>query len=350
MQNFGGISRYFFELMNNANSVGYQYSLPLLFSSNEYLLESDKMVPKFKVPLSLHSELYRFTNQLNRSYSQFEMKLGKYDLLHPTFYEDYYIEKNIPYVITVYDLINEKFPQYFQGNQEFINRKKKLMENSTRIITISENTKKDIVEYFNINESKIDVTYLAESLSLITSSKVQNLPHRFILFIGKREGYKNFSTMYAAIKDLLLREPDLYLVCAGGGIFSEKEKMIFIQDKLDHKIKYVSFSRNNELKYLYENAICFVFPSLYEGFGIPVLESFAAGCVACVSRSSSLIEIGGRATLYFDPHSPSEIKNAIEKAMLLDKNNKYIEEGFQELKKYNWKKTTEQTFEVYKKC
>lgn len=352
MQNFGGISRYFFELMNHAEGVGYQYDLSLLASSNEYLSESSSVSSALTIPLGYYSKLYRFTNQLNRKYSQFQSSYSKYDILHPTFYEDYYIGKiQKPYVITVYDLINERLPQYFQGNQEFIDRKRRLMENASRVIAISENTKKDIVEYFNIDESKIDVTYLAESLSPITSQKMENLPARYILFIGKRGGYKNFENLYSAVKELLQKDSSgLVLLCAGGGNFSTAEKEKFVQDKVDKKIAYISFSKNEELKYLYENAVCFIFPSLYEGFGIPVLESFASGCVACISHSSSLKEIGGNAALYFDPDSPAEIKSTVEKALSLARANKYIDDGYLELKKYNWKKTSEQTLEVYNKC
>lgn len=351
MQNFGGISRYFFELINNSEKVGYQHDLSLMLTSNEYLLESKNVVSSVNIPIAQHSKLYRFTNQINKKYSQAKIKFGSYDVFHPTFYEDYFIGKiKRPYVITIYDLINERYPQYFQANDEFIARKKALMENASRVIAISENTKKDIIEYFNISESKIDVTYLAESLSPIQSSIVNNLPARYLLFIGKRGGYKNFDCMYKGVKDLLTKDNDLCLVCAGGGGFSAAELEQFRKDKVDHKIKYISFSKNEELKFLYENAVCFIFPSLYEGFGIPVLESFASGCVACISQSSSLKEIGGKAALYFDPNSSDDIKRVVEQTLSLSKGNKFVDEGLQELKKYNWKKTTEQTLDVYKKC
>jgi glycosyltransferase involved in cell wall biosynthesis len=351
MQTFGGISRYFFELINNAQNSGFQAELSLVSSSNEYLQESKNVKIPIHLPIQYHARFYRLTNKINRKYSQAKIKLGNFDILHPTFYEEYFIGKTKkPYVITVYDLINERYPQYFSNNQEFINRKKKLMENASRIIAISENTKKDIVEYFNIKESKIDVTYLAESLSIVTATKVENLPLKYLLFIGKRGGYKNFETMYQGIKEILAKYPELFLVCAGGGDFSTLENEQFVADKIGHKIKYISFSKNEELKYLYEKAVCFIFPSLYEGFGIPVLESFASGCLICTSFSSSLKEIGGDSVLYFDPHSPLEIEKAIEQALSLDKKNKFTDRGLIELQKYSWLKTTEQTFDVYKKC
>lgn len=351
MQNFGGISRYFFELMNNASSAGFEYDLSLLLSSNEYLFESTKISSAIKIPNKFAKNFYRLSNQLNLQYSQLQINYADYDILHPTFYEDYFVQKiKNPYVLTVHDLINEKFPQYFQNNNKLVKQKQNLIENASRIIAVSENTKKDIIEHFKINESKIDVIYLAESLSSIKSLKVEKLPPRYLLFIGKRGGYKNFENMYEGVKNLLKKESDLFLVCAGGGEFSLTEKGQFLRDELSHKINYFSFTKNEELKYLYENAVCFIFPSLYEGFGIPVLESFASGCVLCVSYSSSLKEIGGSAALYFDPNSPEEIKNAVEHALSLDKKNAYIEEGFQELKKYTWRKTTEHTFNTYKKC
>lgn len=350
MQNFGGISRYFFELMNNSNTVGFDYELSLLLSSNEYLFESARVSHALRLP-GFAKKLYRFNNLINMKYSQFKIDNNNYDLLHPTFYEDYFVG-NIkkPYVLTVHDLINEKLPQYFKSNARIIEQKKNLIKNATRIIAVSENTKKDIIEHFNISESKIDVTYLAESISSINSHRVDNLPLQYLLFIGKRGGYKNFENMYSAVKGFLVNDPELYLVCAGGNDFSPQEREQFQLDGVNKKIKHVSFSKNEELKYLYENAIAFIFPSLYEGFGIPVLESFASGCLLCVSHSSSLKEIGGKAALFFDPHSPDEIRNTIKKALSLDKKNKYTATGFQQLEYYNWEKTTKQTFNVYNKC
>jgi len=298
-----------------------------------------------------NGKYYRYTNQLNKYCSIIKSKFSDYSVFHPTFFEDYYIGKiKKPYVITVYDLTNERFPSYFVNNDAFINKRRLVMENASRIIAISENTKEDIIELYGIDDSKIDVTYLAESLSGIQSREIKMLPSRYLLFVGKREGYKNFYKFYKGIKSTLIDEQDLHLVCAGGGDFSTQEKSVFADDKVMHKIKYVPFRDNEELKFLYENAVAFIFPSLYEGFGIPVLESFASGCLTCLSNSSSLKEIAGKGALYFEPDSSEDIKVCIEKALSLDKVNEYTKEASQILKSFSWKETAKNTCDVYKKC
>jgi len=351
MQNYGGISRYFFELMNNAHDAGFEYNLSLCVSSNEYINQNSNISAAFYLPIKSNEKYYKYTNQVNKYYSIIKTRFSDYTVFHPTFFEDYYLRKiKKPYVITVYDLINERFPSYFVNNDVFINKKRLVMENASRIIAISENTKKDITELYDIDDSKIDVTYLAESLSDIRSRKIKMLPASYLLFVGKREGYKNFNRFYEAIKTTLFNEQDLYLVCAGGGDFSSQEYSMFVDDKIAHKIKHVVFRGNEELKFLYENATVFIFPSLYEGFGIPVLESFASGCLTCLSNTSSLQENGGKGALYFDPYSPDDIKNCVKYALSLDKISQYTKEGYKILKNYSWEKTAKNTYDVYRKC
>lgn len=349
MQNYGGISRYFFELMRHSKKNGYTYDLSLLTSSNECLSENNKGF--LLLSKGFNGNYYKFTNQINCQYSRIKIKFGKHDVFHPTYFSKYYdFNKAKPYVITVYDLIMEKFPQYFNCNSEFVSNKKSLIENADRVISISENTKRDILDHYNVSESKIEVTYLAESLSNLNSEKINYLPCRYILFVGNREGYKNFINLYKAIKELFKFEKEIFLVCAGGGAFTSEEKKMFSKDSIESKIKYVQFKNNRELKYLYENAALFVFPSFYEGFGIPILESFASGCLTCLSNSSSLKEVGGNAALFFDPSSYEDIKDTIIKALSLEENNKYIASAAKELAKYSWGDTTKNTFNVYKKC
>lgn len=352
MQNYGGISRYFAELIKSSQKLKlYSADLALLISSNDYLSEPSFTHNTFNLHHKFYKKAYRFSNIINKTHSRYVIRNKKYDILHPTFYETYFLPKlSKPFVVAVYDLINEMHPEYFQKNEEMIARKRTLMNSAQRVIAISEHTKQDIIKYYKIPESKIDVTYLAESLSSIECESVANLPERYILFVGNRGGYKNFKNFFAAIHPLLSKDKSLNVLCAGGGPFNSEELASFQSAGLINQVVYQSFKSNDELKYIYSQALCFVFPSLYEGFGIPLLESFSAQCVACVSYSSSLKEIGGEGALYFDPLSVDDMRACIQKAIELGKNNIYTERALVELKKFSWDNTCRETLKVYQKC
>lgn len=352
MQNYGGISRYFYELIKNSRSLSlYESELSTAITSNEYLTSDENKRGFISLPQKYYSKAYRFTNSINKNFSVFAIRSRNYDVLHPTFYETYFIDSiKRPFVITVYDLINELHPEYFKKNQDMIERRKILLHKAKRIIAISENTKNDIISFYKVPEKKIDVTYLGESLGSVSSRSVDGLPPEYILFVGNRSGYKNFDRFYEAIKPILQRNHELSLVCAGGGSFNSLEMDKIRSDKLGDRVIYVPFTSNEELKFIYQKAKCFVFPSLYEGFGIPVLEAFAAECTLCVSYSSSLKEIGGSAALYFDPLSVEDIKKTVEKALVLDKMNAYTRQGLLELQKFSWETTCRNTLNVYKEC
>ena len=350
MQNFGGISRYFFELMRNSKEAGFDADLSLLISSNEYL--QNNMSPKtgIKVPLALHKKAYRISHFLNRYYSQYRIKNGNYDVFHPTFYETYFLNSiKKPFVLTVYDMINERLPKYFGNNDSFIEAKMELVKRATKVIAISQATKLDLMELYGTPESKIEVTYLAESISDLDAEPILGLPKRYILFVGKREAYKNFQLTYSALKSLLKGDPDLFMICAGGGAFTHSEIEIFKSEQLSDKLRYIHFNNDAQLKFLYQQSSCFIFPSLYEGFGIPVLEAFASGCPLCVSRTSSLVEIGSDSAIFFDPNSPDEIASAVNEALSLGKTNPLIEKGRHEAKRYSWQTTAKETHSIYSK-
>ena len=351
MQNFGGISRYFYELLSESQRLNlYQAKLPRIISANEYLV-SDQAFNVHSFGKKFHQKAYRGINLVNKASSRMTFAFDNFDIFHPTFFETYFLgHTKKPFVITIYDLINEIYPQYFLNNSALLEKRKMLMQKAQRIIAISQNTKNDIMKFYDIPESKIDVTYLAESLSKVTSKKVDGLPSRYLLFVGNRGGYKNFENFYQAVVPLLKQNADLVVVCAGGNSFNTEEQQRMETDKLKMQFQYIAFKTNEDLKYLYEKALCFVFPSLYEGFGIPVLEAFAAGCLVCVSKNSSLKEIVGEAGLYFNPNSPEDIRASLSMALSLQKDNIYTKKAALELAKYSWEITCTETYKVYQKC
>jgi glycosyltransferase involved in cell wall biosynthesis len=168
------------------------------------------------------------------------------------------------------------------------------------------------------------------------------------LFVGNRGIYKNFTFFIKSISPLLFEEKDLYLVCAGGGDFSYDEIHLFDDLKIKGKVLHYPITHDSTLSQLYQKAALFAFPSLYEGFGIPVLEAFSCGCPVAVSNSSSLPEVGGEAVKYFDPNNLESIQKVVDEIV----HNNSLQDtlrsrGYQRLKLFSWEKTAQNTKKVY---
>jgi Glycosyltransferase len=287
--------------------------------------------------------------KINKSHCKKQIYQGKYDIFHPTYYDPYFLKylKTKPYVLTVYDMIHELFPDMFEGDPTAL-QKKKVIECATKIIAISDNTKSDIIRFYDINPKKIEVIPLASSLQISTPDCSLNLPQKYILFVGNRGVYKNFAFFINSISSLLYTEKDLYLVCAGGGAFSDAE-LCFLEDlKIKMKVLHRPIINDCTLSQLYRNAILFAFPSLYEGFGIPVLEAFSCGCPVAASNCSSLPEVGGEAVKYFDPKNSDSIQQVVEEIVHNDSLQDSLRlRGYERLKLFSWEKTALNTKKVY---
>ena len=344
-QKYGGISRYFVELVKKYDSLNQKYSLPIHYSNNVYLED----IKKIKV-----FQENKFSNKLfyyiNRLIMNKYIKKDNFDIFHPTYYDPYFL-KNLkkPYVLTIYDFMHEKFKDMFSPKDMNITWKKECAMKADRIIAISENTKQDIIHYYGISADKIDVVYLSSSLKRINEDFRLSLPKKYILFVGNRSRYKNFNTFIRAVAPLLDQENELNVICAGGGAFSQDEQMSFKEIGITEKVKYFNID-DKILACLYQKAICFVFPSLYEGFGIPVLEAFHCSCPVALSNQGSLPEVGGKAVEYFDPNSLESILKAIKSLYYDSSRREELKQlGAIQAKKFSWEKTAEQTIAVYNK-
>ena len=352
-QEYGGISRYYCELIKQFSRMdGIESSLIIKYSNSHYLPELDSIHVKHFFPAHRFNGRNEIIKHLNRNYVRRSFQRKSYpDVFHPTYYDPYFLAflGNVPFVLTIYDMSHELYPQFFSRFDFTAENKRKVSAKANRIIAISEHTKKDIVTLLNIPESKIDVIPLATTLSPIGMVKIPiPLPHNYILYVGKRNTYKNFSFLLNAMKALSQMDNHSSLICAGGGKFSTQEQKYIQKLQLSDKIIQMDVN-DNVLTHLYSKARAFVFPSLYEGFGIPILEAFACGCPALLSNRSSLPEVGGDAANYFDPESVSslaEILNeVIENKSLADDMR---ERGYNRSKLFSWENTAFKTIETYK--
>ncbi|MDA8871748.1 glycosyltransferase family 4 protein, partial [Flavobacteriaceae bacterium] len=228
--------------------------------------------------------------------------------------------------------------------------KKLLATKASRIIAISESTRQDLIEIFNINPSKIEVIYLANSLQLDKNAENKiKLPKKYILYVGSRGGYKNFMNFLSSVTKILNSENNLHLVCAGGGKFDDQENTYISKNNLENKLLQFNID-DKTLSYFYSNAKAFIFPSLYEGFGIPVLEAFACGCPLICSNTSSLPEIASDAAVYFDPSDEKSIHIAVLDVLKdHELRTSMIKKGYKRLEYFSWEKTAQKTKNLYKR-
>lgn len=348
IQKYGGITRYFCELMKN---LPLSFELSLLLSDNYYLREDKTFFKKKNLLPDAYFKgkdtLLRTVADLNERYSKYTLKKGSFDLFHPTFYNDYffpYLKK--PYVITVHDLIEFRY----KSDNPRSNAVRPVMENvirkADRIIAISENTKSDIVEFFGISEAKIDVIYhgYTQPVSLISENRFG----RYILFVGHRSAYKNFQICVEALAPMLKKEPDLKFICVGHPFTPEENA---VMNNLGLKNKITAMQVNDQvLNELYAHAQLFIYPSLYEGFGMPILEAFANNCPVCLSNSSCFPEIAGTAGQYFDPQDASSILQAAEQVLFHPQRAVQLREaGKKRLQDFSWQKAALQTVHTYER-
>lgn len=353
LQNYGGISRYFVELMREFSKIqNVKCEVGKLFSNNEYLSEID--ISHFKGFSTRDSKLVlKGKIALNNFFSLTKILRKDFDVFHPTFFDDYYLNliRKSPVVITVYDLIHEIYSDSFKNmDKSIIHKRKKLLERADKIIAISESTKVDLINYYNVDKDKIDVIYLASSLNSSLEQKIIiELPKKYFLFVGNRGRYKNFIFFIESIAPILKENRDLKLVCAGGSSFSSDENKLMNSLGIINDVIHYKFTTDNELVALYKNARAFFFPTLYEGFGIPILEAYNCGCPVIVSNTSSLPEVAGDAALYIDPQNGNSIINAANSILNdTEVRNTMIHNGYIKAKEFSWEITAKKHIETYK--
>lgn len=343
IQKFGGVSRYYYELISNIGTR-LDCNLPLVFSNNDNLKKRDisnhlRLFPNYKSPRI--NDFIRKTNKINAILSQH----SRYDLFHPTYYDPYFLKHigKTPFVLTVYDMIHEKYN--IQQNN-ILEYKKILCNKATKIIAISANTKNDLVNMLGINEAKIEVIYLGQSLQMSSKNNLV-LPDKYILFTGNRDGYKNFKRFAKAFSMLHNIDSSIALICTGSA-FKDDEIQFLHKIGISEVVKH-QYVTDENLSELYRRALLFVFPSEYEGFGIPILESFAAGCPVALSNASCFPEIARNAAIYFDPLEEESIFDAMFKVYNSNKLRAELQKrGYKRLSNFSWNKMADETVSLYK--
>jgi glycosyltransferase involved in cell wall biosynthesis len=275
------------------------------------------------------------------------------DLYHPTNYSSAaYNWRKSPVVLTINDMIPELFPGNFRDIRSRLKSKKKCIERADQIITISHLTKQDLLNYYQVEKDKIRVVYPgAPSAIQKNDRELPRFKHRkpFILYVGTRkQGYKNFKNLLLAYSISKKVNKEFDLICFGGSPFKKKEKQLMSQFGCLDNVFQITGS-DLLLAKLYASTSAFIYPSLYEGFGLPPLEAMAYGCPVIASAVGATPEVLGEAAEYFDPAEPGAIASSIESVLFNDSiSSKLVKKGTLQVEKYSWAEMTEETYRVYK--
>lgn len=347
MQKFGGVTRYFAELMACLPN-GFEACLPSgLWSDNYYLSDTvgypSRVLDRPK-NFRLRRRVYYF---MNTKRTIRHTRCGEYDLLHPTWYDPYVLRGHRkPLVITVHDLIQERFHKDFLVYDRSAKNKQRMMNEADHIIAVSEHTKADIVTLAGINPEKISVVHHGYRK---TVEPAPPMADHYVLYVGDRRKYKNFTTFIEGMVPLLKEDERLSVICAGSP-FTEAEydflKRLGIRE---YQLKALQVT-DAQLMSLYKYADVFVYPSLYEGFGIPILEAFANDCPVCLSKASCFPEVAGEAAIYFDPHSPQAIGDSVQQILKNKATANHLRElGKKRVTLFTIDKMVDETCRVYRK-
>ena len=351
-QRFGGISRYFVELAKNLVAFRHDEFSCLVNTpvfTNCYLKHANTELKVIGASVPAIPRTGRIYGKINRLISPIVFRRWNPDIVHETYYSSTSVAPaGSKVVVTVYDMIHELYPEYFSATDKTREYKKIAVDRADHVICISENTQKDLIQLLGIAPEKTTVVHLGFALTQTAPAALllQNRP--FILYVGSRGGYKNFERLLVAYT----AHPELCdnfdLIVFGGGAFKPEELELIRRLRVPlTRVRQMS-GDDGLLAALYSQAFMFVYPSVYEGFGIPPLEAMSFNCPVACSRTSSIPEVVGNAANQFDPLDTDSIANAlIGLASDSTLRAKLVELGRARVAKFSWRECAKQTLDVY---
>lgn len=348
IQKYGGaktywteLQKYFLELDNVRIITQIEDQSVFDFAGNEYnkMLQKDKFIIENFIPASIIR------------YLPLTVRLPARSLYHASYYRTC-LQKNVVNIFTVHDFTHKRgYSSKFPRKLVHITFTSLGLRNADGIICISENTKKDLMHFYpQIPENKIRVIYhgVSEDFFPIRDAGEQGivrslgLDSPFVIFVGKRSGYKKFDIVPEAIRQF----KDLKLVIIGGGDLSPLETKD-LQNSLPGRYIKIDGVGNHDLNTLYNKAFALIYPSIFEGFGFPVVEAMRAGCPVITTSLTSIPEVAGDAALMINEMSSMAIAQKI--SLLGDPNlrSSIIEAGFRQSKNFTWEKCFSETAKFY---
>jgi len=351
-QAYGGISRYFVRLAEGLLEAGEDICILAPIHQNCYLNELPAEYVKGLKLNRFPPKSSRLFSVVNRQVASVLASSYEPEILHETYYAASSLRGIFKArVLTVYDMIHEKFSSEFRSNDPTIRNKRLAVSRADHIICISHSTKKDLCQLFDVPKGKVSVVHLGfEKFNISREDVPSNKAVRpYLLYVGSRGGYKNFAGMLKAVASHPILRNTFDIVAFGGGRFNPTE-MNLIRDLGFRKedVRQIG-GDDRKLGALYSGAAAFVYPSLYEGFGLPPLEAMAHNCPVVTSNTSSMPEVVGPAGEYFDPTDIDAQAEAISSVVFdSSRRDELIFEGQKRLDHFSWSRCASETRDIYR--
>jgi glycosyltransferase involved in cell wall biosynthesis len=350
-QRYGGVSRYFFEVSNRIAALNGDHAEVFSpFYVNQYVEKSSIKSHSFRVEKFPGSSIaLGFANTV--AGSLFVRNRKDVAIFHETYYTRFdYAPKTAKRIITVFDMIHELFPESFSKADMTRHIKRRAVSRADHVICLSESTRSDLMRLLDVPVEKTSVVYLGHSLTEACAKIAPDAGSRkpYLLYVGNRSGYKNFKSLLVAFGNSTLLKKEFSIVCFGGGKFTPDELSEMQRQNLNVGDVHHVAGNDAVLSGLYASAAALVYPSLYEGFGIPPLEAMAHGCPVICTNTSSLPEVVGEAAERFDPRDTDGLRTSIERVASSEELRQgLITLGYERIKKFSWDRCARATLDQY---
>lgn len=349
IQPVGGISRMFSELARqfldeqppDVELVPFQ--TPIV---NRYILEDGLM------SRSLNARSARNPWTALASYFFKVSRPPEADIVHNTFYLPHGLDnrRSGKRIVTIHDMIPELMPRT-RRRLDLLTLKHRYVRSADQVICVSESTKQDLLKVYGLIKAPIHVIHHGVSpLFQPGLPRADFLPERYVLFVGHRYQYKDAEVLFRAFAQVARQDSEIELLCVGGNGLGQQEAKLLEQLGIRERVSQ-RFLSDELMASAYANAEVFVFPSHFEGFGLPALEAMASGIPTILARATSLPEIGGDAALYFEPGAVSELSDQIS-VVLNDATlqRDLIDKGLKRSSAFTWERAAEETASVYRQA
>jgi len=347
-QRYGGISRYFYELATRLSADTEVSVIAPLYINSYLAAESGRILTRGKHVRSGSKFALSAVDLVNRFALPPAWRGLNPDIVHETYFAMKPAGRGRRRVVTMYDMIYELFADEFPDAKQVTAAKRAAVNRADHVICISETTRRDLVRLCDVDPARTSVVHLGYSMTDdATDDEQPRLEGRpTLLYVGNRRGYKNFGTLLKAYASSpVLREFEL-VAFGGHGVLREEQRQIS-RLGLNERVRFES-GADRELAARYRAASAFIYPSMYEGFGIPPLEAMSHGCPVVCSNAGSIPEVVGDAGLYFDPTSVEDLRTVLERVVTTDQLQTDLRaRGYARLDEFSWDKCAAETLQIY---